>query len=105
MKDRLPVSSECRNDSIQTETEFKLRAEASFKRTTLNDRLAGSLKHSAEDLVMKSTLALTVLVVLGLIEVAAADNPNVSPGVWRNVMPPTVTTSFKDHVFCSGFDH
>ncbi len=24
------------------------------------------------------------------------------PGVWKNVTPPTVTTSFKDHVFCQG---
>ncbi|WP_020469790.1 WD40/YVTN/BNR-like repeat-containing protein [Zavarzinella formosa] len=32
----------------------------------------------------------------------AAGNPNLVPGVWKNVTPPDVTTSFKDHVFCQG---
>lgn len=27
---------------------------------------------------------------------------HLSPGTWKNVTPPMVTTSFKDHVFCQG---
>jgi len=33
---------------------------------------------------------------------AVAQNPNLTPGLWRNVTPSNVKTSFQDHVFCQG---
>jgi hypothetical protein len=33
---------------------------------------------------------------------ANAQNPKLEKGVWKNITPPTVTTSFQDHVFCQG---
>lgn len=33
---------------------------------------------------------------------ALAQNPALTPGVWKNITPPDVTTSFKEHVFCQG---
>src|SRR4051794_21372351 len=33
---------------------------------------------------------------------SAGTNEDMVPGVWSNVTPPTVQTSFKDHVFCQG---
>jgi hypothetical protein len=52
---------------------------------------------------MKSALAFTALAILSVsIEAAAADPPKPPRGIWRNVTPPTVTTSFEDHVFCQG---
>src|SRR5436190_15475935 len=56
-----------------------------------------------KDPAMKRSLA--SLVVFGCLVAAlppAAANPDLVPGVWKNVTPPTVTTSFKDHVFCQG---
>ena len=53
---------------------------------------------------MKTTRVLSALIVLSwLMPVAMAEGPKLlSPGVWKNITPPTVTTSFEDHVFCQG---
>lgn len=52
---------------------------------------------------MKTTHVLVALIGLGWLTYAVAeDKPDLTPGVWKNITPPTVTTSFKDHVFCQG---
>ncbi|MDA7881173.1 hypothetical protein N9A94_02615 [Akkermansiaceae bacterium] len=33
---------------------------------------------------------------------AAAEPKEMVPGVWKRITPPSVTTSFEDHVFCQG---
>jgi hypothetical protein len=49
---------------------------------------------------MRSLLAAFV-VVLTTASISA-DNPKLVPGVWTKITPPTVKTSFEDHVFCQG---
>src|SRR3954453_16784902 len=52
---------------------------------------------------MRSTLALLTLLIPGrLAHTADEANPGLVGGGWKNITPPTVTTSFKDHVFCQG---
>lgn len=49
---------------------------------------------------MKSTLAFMVVVVLGwLMQVAAAEQPNMREGVWKNVTPPTLKGGYGMAVF------
>ncbi|HVJ79489.1 MAG TPA: hypothetical protein VNC50_00355 [Planctomycetia bacterium] len=50
---------------------------------------------------MRVALALTIMLATGG-PILAADNPHLVPGVWKNVTPAGVTTSFRDHVFCQG---
>lgn len=33
---------------------------------------------------------------------ATATEPDLAPGVWKNITPPQAPTSFPDHVFCQG---
>lgn len=52
---------------------------------------------------MKLSLMVLLLLLPGwLLPQAAAQTPESTPGVWRKITPPTVTTSFEDHVFCQG---
>lgn len=51
---------------------------------------------------MSTKLALTITLAFGSVTGSAVANPDLVSGVWKNVTPPTVTTSFKDHVFCQG---
>jgi photosystem II stability/assembly factor-like uncharacterized protein len=50
---------------------------------------------------MKLSLVLLALLCLNA-NAASAQNPNLTPGVWKNITPSSVTTSFQDHVFCQG---
>ena len=47
---------------------------------------------------MKYLLALALLVCSSLVMAAEP----LTPGVWKNITPPQVQTSFADHVFCQG---
>lgn len=51
---------------------------------------------------MKTLLALFCVCLVVPRDHLSAAEPQLEPGVWKVVTPPTVKTSFEDHVFCQG---